>query len=186
MLQGLPGKRPGCWFFVCAVTSRSGHQSWPTLCNPIDCSPPGSSVHGISQARILEWVAISFSRGSSQPRDRTWVFCIAGRFFTISGTVISSCGYYVITQHKVSHPIKSRSWFLLTLPMRDHRWSRAGSLRVRGSLGGARGSQSSASHAFLKAGWLPGCPAPVPILKWAFVLSHSQEYVGVYLGWLFW
>ena len=44
-------------------------QSRPTLGNPMDCSPPGSSVHGIFQARILEWVAISFSRGSSQPRD---------------------------------------------------------------------------------------------------------------------
>ena len=53
------------------------------LCNPMDCSPPGSSLHGILQARILEWVAISFSRGSSQPRDRTWVSCITGRFFTI-------------------------------------------------------------------------------------------------------
>ena len=41
----------------------------PTLCKPMDCSPPGSSVHGILQARILEWVAIPFSRGSSQPRD---------------------------------------------------------------------------------------------------------------------
>ena len=49
-------------------------QSCPTLCHPIDCSPPGSSVHGISQARILEWVSISFSRGSSQPRNWTWVF----------------------------------------------------------------------------------------------------------------
>ena len=47
---------------------------------------PSSSVHGISQARILEWVAISFSRGSSQPRDRTWVFCIPGRFLTIWAT----------------------------------------------------------------------------------------------------
>ena len=48
----------------------------------MDCSPPRSSVHGIFQARILEWVAISFSRGSSQPRGRTWVSCTAGRFFT--------------------------------------------------------------------------------------------------------
>ena len=48
-------------------------QSCPTLCDPVDCSPPGSSVHGILQARILEWVAISFSRGSSHPRDRTHV-----------------------------------------------------------------------------------------------------------------
>ena len=48
----------------------------------MDCSLPGSSVHGILQARILEWVAFLFSRGSSWPRDRTWVCCIAGRFFT--------------------------------------------------------------------------------------------------------
>ena len=54
-----------------------------TLCDPMDCSPPGSSLHGILQARILEWVAISFYRGSSQPRDSTCVSCIAGRFFTI-------------------------------------------------------------------------------------------------------
>ena len=46
-------------------------QSWPALCNPMDYSPSGSSVHGTSQARILEWVVIPFSRGSSQPRDRT-------------------------------------------------------------------------------------------------------------------
>ena len=51
---------------------------YPTLCDPMDCSPPGSSVHGILQARILEWVVISFSRGSSQHRDQTWVSCIAG------------------------------------------------------------------------------------------------------------
>ena len=44
-------------------------QSCLTLCNPMDCSPPGSSVHEILQARLLEWVAISYSRGSSQPRD---------------------------------------------------------------------------------------------------------------------
>ena len=50
--------------------------------NSIDCSLPGSCVHGILQARILEWVAISFSRGSSQPRYQTQVSCIAGRFFT--------------------------------------------------------------------------------------------------------
>ena len=48
-------------------------QLCPTLCDSVDCSPPGSSVHGILQARILEWVTISFSRGSSRPRDRSWV-----------------------------------------------------------------------------------------------------------------
>ena len=58
-------------------------QSCPTLCDPVDCSPPGSSDNGILQARILEWVAMLSSRGSSQPRDQTQVSCIAGRFFTI-------------------------------------------------------------------------------------------------------
>ena len=57
-----------------------------TLCNPTDCSPPGSSVHGILQARILEWVAMPFGRWSSQPRDRTWVSHTEGRFFTIWAT----------------------------------------------------------------------------------------------------
>ena len=56
-------------------------QSCLTLCDPMDYSPQGSSVHGILQARILEWVAFPFSRGSSPPRDRTWVSGIAGRFF---------------------------------------------------------------------------------------------------------
>ena len=57
-------------------------QSCPTLCDPMHCSWPGFSVHGILQARILEWVATSFSRGSSWPRDRTQVSCAAGRFVT--------------------------------------------------------------------------------------------------------
>ena len=52
-------------------------QSCPTLCDPMDCSPPGSSVHGIFQARILEWVAMPFSRGLSQHRDQTRVSRIA-------------------------------------------------------------------------------------------------------------
>ena len=52
-------------------------QLCPTLCNPMDSSPPGSSVHGTLYIRILEWVAISFSKGSSWPRDWTWVSCMA-------------------------------------------------------------------------------------------------------------
>ena len=55
-----------------------------TLWDPMDCSLPGSSVHGIFQARILEWVAIAFSRGSSRPRDWNRVSCIVGRHFTVS------------------------------------------------------------------------------------------------------
>ena len=58
-------------------------QLCPTLCNPMEFSPPGSSVHGILQVRILEWVAIPFSRGPSWPRDQTQVSCIAGRFFMV-------------------------------------------------------------------------------------------------------
>ena len=58
-------------------------QSCLTLFDPMDYSLPGSSIHGILQARIQEWVAILFSRGSFQPRHQTWVSCIAGRFFTI-------------------------------------------------------------------------------------------------------
>ena len=61
-------------------------QSCMTLCNPMDCSPPGSSVHEILQTRILEWVAISLSRGSSRPRDQTQVSSNPGECFTIWAT----------------------------------------------------------------------------------------------------
>ena len=57
-------------------------QSGPSLCDSMDCSLPGCSIRVILQARILKWVAYPFSRGSSRPRDRTWVSCIAGGFFT--------------------------------------------------------------------------------------------------------
>ena len=62
---------------VCSVP-----QLCQTFCDFLDCRPPGSSVYGILQARILEWVTILFSRGSSQPRDQTHVSCSAGRFLT--------------------------------------------------------------------------------------------------------
>ena len=71
-------------FFAC-MCAQSVTQSCLTLCDLMDCSPPGSSVHAISQARILEWVAISFSRGSSRPRDLTTSLAspaLAGGFFT--------------------------------------------------------------------------------------------------------
>ena len=71
-------------------------QLCPTRCDPMNCSLPGSSIHGIFQARILEWAAISFSRGSSQPRDWTWVSRIAGRCFTIwanQRSLTSICGW---------------------------------------------------------------------------------------------
>ena len=61
-------------------------QSCPTLCDPVDCSPPGSSVLEILQARTLEGAAMPFSKGSSQPRDQTRVSCIAGRRFILWAT----------------------------------------------------------------------------------------------------
>ena len=73
-----------CWQLYCClshlhITQSESEvtQSCPTLCDPMDSSLPGFSIHGIFQARVLEWVSISFSRGSSQPRDRTQVSCIA-------------------------------------------------------------------------------------------------------------
>ena len=86
--------------------------SCPTVCNPMDCSPPGFSVRGILQARILEWIAICFSRRSSQPRDQTQVSCIAGRFFTYWATWVSelvkvaqSCLTLWDTMHYTVHGI---------------------------------------------------------------------------------
>ena len=61
-----------------------------TLCNPIDCNVPRSSIHGISQARVLEWIAISFSRGSLWPRDRTQVFLIV-QFSSVAQSCLTLC-----------------------------------------------------------------------------------------------
>ena len=84
---------------VCLVT-----QSWLTLCIPIVCSPPGSSVHGILQARILEWVAIPFSTGSSRPRYWTQVSYIAGGSFTLSPTKQAPL-YHLSTPKLANHSI---------------------------------------------------------------------------------
>ena len=94
---------------VCAC---SVSQSCLTLCDPMNCSPPGSSVHGISQARILEWVAISFSGGSSRSGDRTcisWVSCIGGQILYHWATgealwhKISTNKYYAsVTTHVIT------------------------------------------------------------------------------------
>ena len=73
---------------VCLVT-----QSCPTPGDPMNCNSPGSSVHGIFLARILEWVAIPSSRGSFQPRDWTWLSCIEGRFFTTEPLGNPYCRY---------------------------------------------------------------------------------------------
>ena len=79
--------RPTSLMETCkSLISQLVSQSCLTLCDPMACNLPGSSVSGILQARILEWVAICFSRGSSPPRDRTQVSCVAGRLFTIWAT----------------------------------------------------------------------------------------------------
>ena len=78
------------------------------LCSPVKNSLPASSVHGIFQGKLLEWVAISFSRGSSPPRDRTWVSCIAGRFFTNEATR-EACLVY-------SRHLKNVCWLNAWLP----------------------------------------------------------------------
>ena len=70
---------PFWWFHESEVT-----QSCPTVCDPMECSLPGSSVHGIFQSIVLEWIAISFSRGSSWPRDWTWVSCIIETLYRLS------------------------------------------------------------------------------------------------------
>ena len=71
------------WFCPCKESKVFVAQLYPTLCNPVDYNPPGSSVYGSLQARILELVTLSFSRKSSQPRGWTRVSCMAGRFFTV-------------------------------------------------------------------------------------------------------
>ena len=90
-------------------------QSCPTLCNPVDCSPPGSTVHGILQARILEWVTISFSRGSSWPRDRTQVPHIGGRHFYLWATIMIYMYVYIRIYMILYNPHYSTSCWLLNL-----------------------------------------------------------------------
>ena len=75
-----------CFSLVRKLSTKWSHSVVFDLCNPMDCILPGSSIHGIFQARILEWVAISFFRGSSQPRDRIQVSRTAGRLFTVWAT----------------------------------------------------------------------------------------------------
>ena len=76
-------------------------------CDSVDCNKPGSSVHGILQARILEWATFPFSRGSSWPRDPTWVSSIAGRFFTVWAT--REAQYEVTLKTNLSKGVKNNN-----------------------------------------------------------------------------
>ena len=84
-------------------------QLCPTLWDPMDYSPPGSSVHEIFHTKTLEWVVISFSRGSSQPRDQTQVSCIAGRFFT-SWATREAQEYLSVASSFSSGSFRLRNW----------------------------------------------------------------------------
>ena len=94
-----------CCCRCCVVTKLC-----PTLCNPLECSPLRSSVHGISQAIILEWIAISFFRGSSQPRDETRVSCIGRRIIHHCATWKAhiNCTYILFPQLD-GHSLKGRA-----------------------------------------------------------------------------
>ena len=84
------------YYYMCMHTK--SFQSWPTLRNPMDCSPPGSSVHGLLQARVLEWVAMYFSRGSSRPRNQTHVSCLL--HWQVGSLPLAPPGKPVYLRHK--------------------------------------------------------------------------------------
>ena len=97
-------------------------QSCPALWDPMDCSLSGSSVYGILQARILEWVVITFSRGSSQPRDRTWVSHIAGRHFTLMASKMAESQWLqadsrAIKGKKMDFPLEFNLYFGPAIPI---------------------------------------------------------------------
>ena len=105
-----------CWFSCsCYLVARL----YPTLCDFMNCSPPGSSVHGIFQARTLEWVAMSSSRGSSQPRGGTPISCWAGRFFMVEPLGKPSCWFlsYIIFSSSVEWFIFKRTLKLPVIPL---------------------------------------------------------------------
>ena len=101
---------------ICLVSFRPSVLS--DSCDPMDYNPPGSSAYGISQARIREWVAISFSRESSRPRNRTQVSCIAGGFFTDwtmrEALTSCECSLFLCQLHGFSEG--KDSFFLFTVP----------------------------------------------------------------------
>ena len=111
---GNPMDRGAWWVTVHGVTELNKTesevaQSCLTLCDPMDCSLPGSSIHGIFQARVLEWVAISFSRGSSRPEDETCVSPIVGRcFYRLSHQGSPILNKTEHTQNRASTPVTGR------------------------------------------------------------------------------
>ena len=106
-------EKPLFFFFLaaeCVYVCVLDTQSCPTLCNPMDCSPPGSSVHGIVQARIPEWGAISSFGGSSQPRGQNCVTCVS----CVGRQVLSHCATWEAAEciPSSSHTILCLAGFL--------------------------------------------------------------------------
>ena len=175
-------------------------QSCQTL-GPMDCSPPGSSSQGISQARILEWVAISFSRGSSWPRDRTWVSRIAGRRFTfwatreaqrdVPGTSPVRIPVAGLLSRKEQRELLKRqkaSWEVClkagTQPAQHARAARPGPQRKRGHRG-----DGNASPGGCLQGDAPGWPQPGgahAAQRRCMVLAHGAERIVKWQPWKYW
>ena len=132
------------WWFSRSVVSDS--------CDTMDSSPPGSSVHGIFQARILDWIAISFSKGSSQPRNRSHVSCISGRFFT--DWVMGQCEYLDTKTFSVSF------WFISMIAQLQKFFSL---LRLK---------SIDPSHSLTL---VPSCPVKIPGAVYIIVSSHAFQ-----------
>ena len=125
-------KKPGVFML--------SHSSCPALCYPMDCRPPGSSVHRIFQARILEWVAVFFSSGSSQPRDGTHIFCIGrwipdhweecGKPKRTQSTIYFSAVWYSNIIQKYSKNI-AYNLFLISCIMSSEEGDREGDCTIR-------------------------------------------------------
>ena len=143
-------------------------QSCLTLCYPMDCSPPGFSVHGILQAKILERVAILFSRGFSSPRDQTLVSCIAGIFFTIWTT--REAQDTILKAHKIGYNKVECAW---VLSLFNHVWLFATLWTVA--------LQAPLSVGFSRQEYWSGlsCPPPrdLPDLR-IKPMSHYVSFIG--------
>ena len=104
-------------------------QSCPTVCDAMDCSLPGSSVHGIFQAIVLEWIAISFSRGSSQPRARTQVSRIVDRRFTVWATRAGFSNMWTVNFQMSKLVLKKAEELEIKLPTFAGTWKKQESSR---------------------------------------------------------
>ena len=139
-------------------------QSCRTLCSPMDYSLPGSSVRGILQARILEWAAIPFSRGSAWHRDRTQISCIAGGFFTIYQDYQGSP---TLSNFKVA---LIHFCFLTWLPLRQY--YRDYFVWDRKQLEDYFGGNDSTNH------WLPGNSLPLE----EFWIEKRYDLINTVMG----